>query len=159
MHFKLLYFGYNNHRSLYINGLNSYFNSRINFAKLSILTPCVNNLHLFCTVMCSTCSCGTCSNICQDDPDNSDALRNIVPCHRKLFSWWRHQMETFSALQAICAGNSQVPGEFPTQRPVTRSFDVFLDLRLNKRLSKQSRGWWFETLPHPLWRHTNGLLV
>ena len=47
-------------------------------------------------------------------------------------------METFSALLAICAGNSPVPGEFPTQRPVTRSFDVFFDLRLNKRLSKQS---------------------
>ena len=40
-----------------------------------------------------------------------------------------------------CAGNSPVPGEFPRQRPVTRSFDVFFDLRLNKRLSKQSRGW------------------
>ena len=51
-------------------------------------------------------------------------------------SWWRHQMETFSALLALCAGNSPVHGEFPTQRPVTRSFDVFLDLRLNKRLSK-----------------------
>ena len=46
-------------------------------------------------------------------------------------------METFSALLAICAGNSPVPGEFPAQRPVTRSFDVFFDLRLNKRLSKQ----------------------
>ena len=45
--------------------------------------------------------------------------------------WWRHQMETFSALLAICAGNSPVPGEFPAQRPVTRSFDVFFDLRLN----------------------------
>ena len=32
------------------------------------------------------------------------------------FTWWRHQMETFSALLAICAGNSPVPGEFPTQR-------------------------------------------
>ena len=42
-------------------------------------------------------------------------------------------METFSALLAICAGNSPVTGEFPTQRPVTRSFDVFFDLRLNKR--------------------------
>ena len=57
-------------------------------------------------------------------------------------AWWRHQMETFSALLAICAGNSQVPGEFPTQRPVKRSFDAFFDLRLNKRLSKQSWGWW-----------------
>ena len=46
-------------------------------------------------------------------------------------------METFSALPAICAGNSPVPGEFPAQRPVTRSFGVFFDLRLNKRLSKQ----------------------
>ena len=64
-------------------------------------------------------------------------------------SWWRHQMETFSALLAICA----VSGEFPTQRPVTRSFDVFSDLRLNKRLSKQWWCWWFETLSRPLWRH------
>ena len=41
----------------------------------------------------------------------------------------------------------------PAQRPVTRSFDVFFDLRLIKRLSKQSRGWWFETPSRPLWRH------
>ena len=71
--------------------------------------------------------------------------------------WWRHQMETFSALLAISAGNSPVPGEFPTQRPVTRSFDVFFDLRLNKRLSKQSWDWWFETLSCPLWRHCNDI--
>ena len=70
-------------------------------------------------------------------------------------SLWRHQMETFSALLAICAGNSPVPGEFPAQRPVARSFDVFFDLRLNKRLSKQSWGWWFEMLSCPLWRHCN----
>ena len=67
----------------------------------------------------------------------------------------RHQMGTFSASLAICAGNSPVPGQFPTQRPVTRSFDVFLDLRLNKRLSKQPWGWWFESLSGPLWRHRN----
>ena len=47
------------------------------------------------------------------------------------------------------------PGEFPTQRPVTRSFDVFFDLRLNKRVSKQPSGWWFETLSRSLWRHCN----
>ena len=45
-------------------------------------------------------------------------------------AWWRHQMETFSALLAICAGNSPVSGEFPAQRPVTRSFDVFFDVRV-----------------------------
>ena len=70
-------------------------------------------------------------------------------------SWWRHQMETFSALMAICAGNSPVPGEYPAQWPVTQSFDVFSDLRPNKRLSKQWWGWWFETLSSPLWRHCN----
>ena len=70
-------------------------------------------------------------------------------------TWWRHQMETFSALLALCAENSPVPGEFPTQRPVTRSFDVFFDLRLNKRLSKQPWGWWFETPSWSWWRHRN----
>ena len=68
---------------------------------------------------------------------------------------WRHQMETFSALLTICAGNSPVTGEFPAQRLVSRSFDVFFDLRLNKRLSKQLWDWWFETLSHLLWRHCN----
>ena len=41
----------------------------------------------------------------------------------------------------------------PLQRPVTRSFGASFDLCLNKRLSKQSWGWWFETPSHPLWRH------
>ena len=71
--------------------------------------------------------------------------------------WWRHQMETFSALLAVCAGNSPVPGEFPTQRPVTRGFDVFFDLRLNNRLSKQWWGWWNENLSRSLWRHRNAI--
>ena len=65
--------------------------------------------------------------------------------------WWRHQMETVSALLANCAGNSPVPDELPAQRPVTRSFDVFFYLRL----SKQSSSWWFETPSCPLWRHCN----
>ena len=64
-------------------------------------------------------------------------------------------METFSALLALCAGNLPMTGEFPAPRPVTRSCDVFFDLRLNKRLSKQSGGWWFNTLLRPLWRHCN----
>ena len=64
-------------------------------------------------------------------------------------------MKTISALLAMCAENSPVTGEFPAQRPVTQSYDVFFDLRQNKRLSKQSWGWWFETLSHPLWRHRN----
>ena len=62
---------------------------------------------------------------------------------------------TFSALLALCAGNSPVTGEFPSQRPATRSFDVFFDLRLNKRFSKQAWGWWFGTPSRSLWRHCN----
>ena len=42
-------------------------------------------------------------------------------------------------------------------RPAMRSFDVFFDLRLNKQLSKQSWGWWFETPSRTLWRHCNGV--
>ena len=64
-------------------------------------------------------------------------------------------MEPFSALLALCAGKSPVSGEFPAQRSVTRSFDVFFDLPVSKRLSKQSLGWWFETLWRSLWRHRN----
>ena len=76
--------------------------------------------------------------------------------HLMYFTWWRHQMETFSALLAICAGNSPVvTGEFLAQRPVTQSFDVFFNPSLNKRLSKQTWGWWFEMLSRPLWRHSN----
>ena len=68
-------------------------------------------------------------------------------------TWWRHQMETFSALLAIC--------EFPTQRPVTRNFDVYFDLRPNNRLSKQSWGWWYETPSRLLWcrRNEDGQIV
>ena len=68
---------------------------------------------------------------------------------------WRHPMDTFSALLVICAGNSPVTGEFPAQRPVTRGFDVFCDLCLNKRLSKQSWGWRFEPPSRSLWRQCN----
>ena len=56
-------------------------------------------------------------------------------CWPKLWPWWRHQMETFSALLAIC--------------------DVYFDLRPNKRLSKQWWGWWFEMTSRPLWHNCN----
>ena len=56
---------------------------------------------------------------------------------------------------SICAGNSLVTREFPSQMPVMQSFDVFFDLRLNKRLCKQSRHWSFETPSRLFWRHRN----
>ena len=76
-----------------------------------------------------------------------------------LVPWWRHQMETFSALLALCEGNSPVTGEFPSQRPVTRSLDVFFDLNLNKRLNKQSRRRWFEMSSRSLWWHRNATCI
>ena len=60
----------------------------------------------------------------------------------------------FRVTGPLC-GEFTGPGEFPTQRPVTRSFDVFFDRRLNKRLSKQPRGWWLEMLSCSLWRQSN----
>ena len=66
-----------------------------------------------------------------------------------------------SSNENIFRGTGHLCGEItshwwiPAQRPVTRSFDVFIDLRLNKPLRKQWRGWWFDTPLHPLWRHCN----
>ena len=54
-------------------------------------------------------------------------------------TWWRHQMETISALLVLCKGNPPVTGGFPSQRPVLQSFVVFVDLRLNRRLIKKNR--------------------
>ena len=65
---------------------------------------------------------------------------------------WKH----FPRYWPFCAGISPIAGEFPAQRPVTRSFDVFFDLRLNQQLSKWCRRWCFETPSRSLWRHCNG---
>ena len=62
----------------------------------------------------------------------------------------------FRVTDPLC-GEFTGPGEFPKQRPVTWSVNVSFDLRLNKRLSKQPWGWWFETPSWSLWRHCNGL--
>ena len=65
---------------------------------------------------------------------------------------WRYQIEAFSALLAIYEGHPPVTSGFPSQRPVTWSFD----LRLSKRLSKQTKRWWYETPLRSLWPHCNG---
>ena len=63
---------------------------------------------------------------------------------------WKHFPRNWPFVRGIHRS-----GDFPTQRPVTCSFDVFFDLRLNKRLSKQPWGWWFETPSWSLWRQCN----
>ena len=65
------------------------------------------------------------------------------------------QMETFSVLLTFYVGNSPVTCEFPPQIPVMQSFDVFFDLRLNKRVNKQSRRRWFKTPMRSLWHRCN----
>ena len=72
-------------------------------------------------------------------------------------AWWRHQMETFSALLALRVGNSPVTGEFPHKGQWRGALMSSLICALNGRLSKQSVGWWFETPSRSLWRHCNGI--
>ena len=83
---------------------------------------------------------------------------------QRQFSWttvevkasrWRHQMETFSAFLALCAGNSPVTGEFPHKGQWRGALMFSLICDLTKRFSKQSRGWWFGTPSRSLWRHCN----
>ena len=86
----------------------------------------------------------------------------FAPCKNGIYLWGTGSLymmtssngNIFHVTGPLC-GEFTGPGEFPTQKPVTRSFDVFFDLRLNKRLIKQSWGWWFETLSCPLWRQCN----
>ena len=102
------------------------------------------------------------------DTEDSDILKNIeskdnTPLMQQVHvigPWWRHQMEAFSALQALCEGNSPVTDEFPSQRPVTWSFNVFFDLRLtnswaNHRHARDLK----RHHAHSLWRHGNALIV
>ena len=91
--------------------------------------------------------------------ETCQGTRTLAPAMAAIRPWWRHQMEIFSELLAFCAGNSPITGEFPSQRPVTQSFDVFFHLRLNKRLIKQSRRRWFETPSGSCRRHCNALRI
>ena len=80
-----------------------------------------------------------------------------------LKTWWQgspyHLLTSFNEsifrVAGFCAGNSPVTVEFPAQKPITRSFDIFFDLRLSKRLNKQSKRRWFEMSSRSLWRHCN----
>ena len=80
-------------------------------------------------------------------------FQSVITSHRMMTSSNGNLLRVTGHLSGEFTG----PGELPTQRPVTRSFDVFFDLRLNKWLSKQWWGWWFEMLSCPLRRHCNGM--
>ena len=89
---------------------------------------------------------------------SDDMITSIVTTLWNLFMMTSSNGTIFLVTGPLC-GEFTGPDEFPAQRPVTRSFDVFFDLRLNKRLSKQPWGWWFETPPWSLWRHRMVLLL
>ena len=84
-------------------------------------------------------------------------VRQTTLRHFFLFSWWRHQMETFSALLAICEDIHRSPVNSPDKGHWRGASMFFFYLPLDIRLSKQSWGWWFETLSRSLWRHRNVL--
>ena len=74
------------------------------------------------------------------------------------YSWWRNQMETSSELLVFCAWNSRCTVNSPHKGQQREVFFIFIDRRINKRLSKQSWGWWFDTSSRSLWHHCNGWL-
>ena len=95
----------------------------------------------------------------RNDSDNSwDVLCMFSTSLKLTMSMMTSSNGNIFRVTGLLCGEFTGPGEFPSQRPVTRSFDVFSDLRLNKRLSKQSQGWWFQTQSRSLWRYCNALL-
>ena len=76
------------------------------------------------------------------------------PLIGQLFMMTSSDGNIFRVTGPLC-GEFTGSGEFPAQRPVRHSFDVFFDLLPNKRLSKQPWGWWFETPSWSLWRQCN----
>ena len=110
----------------------------------------------------TTCVINVCKPYVQKSSLVAAKLRQSYMLSNILWEMYIHPMMTssngniFRVTGPLC-GECTGPGEFPTQWPVTRSFDVFFDLRLNKRLSEQPWGWWFETPSWSLWRQCNGL--
>ena len=78
-----------------------------------------------------------------------------ISCFHEDVIKWKHVPRHWLLCGEFTGDCGEFTGEFPSHRPVTRSFDVFFDLRLNKRLSKQSRRRWFGTPSRSLWRHWN----
>ena len=92
-----------------------------------------------------------------DFMEDHSSPTSIFPVSMMRSSKWKHVPRHWLLWgnSPVTAGNSPVTGKFPSHRPVTRSFDVFFDLRLNKRLSKQPRRRWCETPSQSLWCHCN----
>ena len=92
-----------------------------------------------------TCTLDNVCDICDMRSRSVSSLWMVTPWNRNIFRTTGHLCAKFAGQRWI-----------PRTKASERSFDVFLDLRLNKRLSKQWQGWWFKTPSRPLWRHCNG---
>ena len=62
--------------------------------------------------------------LCHMDTSPPDSWSWWAGRQKCIIPWWRHQMETFSAILALCEGNPLVIGGFPSQKTTTRRFDV-----------------------------------
>ena len=107
------------------------------------------------TLGCSAASSSFCFSRCRSLKRRCPCTSSLRTNMNSITSWWRHHMEIFTALLALYDGNHRSPVDSLHKGPETQSFDVFFDLRLNKRLSKQSRRRWFEKPSPSLWRHLN----
>ena len=105
-------------------------------------------------VLFPTTSCAKNFNVSTDKSTNLIASARFNVRHALKTMMTSSNGNIFRVTGPLC-GEFTGPGEFPAQRPVTQIFDVFFYLRLNKRLSKQPWGWWFETPSWSLWRHGN----
>ena len=124
----------------YILGLGNFWN--VFYMYLILLPP--NSYHLMASLYKQSCT--------------YYAFMCVLPLFLFLHPMMTSSNGNIFRVTGHLCGEFTGPGEFPAQRPVTRSFDVLFDLRLNKRLSKQSWGWWFDTLSRPLWRHCNAFI-
>ena len=124
-------------------GTHTYTNNRFMLASLDIFVYYYWN-----------CDIALCNSFCFPFADGTSYGQIILVSKYQFHMMTSSNGDIFRVTGPLC-GEFTGPGEFPTQRPVTRSFDVFFDLRLNKRLSKQPRGWWFQTQLWSLWRHCN----
>ena len=118
------------------------------------------HLHIFSKSAWSTLGQSYCPRVSEDTME--DIYYKAISRHNSMQSdykvglnhdviKWKH----FPRYWPFARGIHRWPVDSPSQRPATRCFEVFFDLRPNKRFSKQSRRRWFETPSRSVWRHCN----
>ena len=115
-----------------------------NFCKSCQVPNCIFECWYNCNVPTSPTNVSIQIRSCKPKKKNSFYIHDVflfIQFEWNKRAWWRHQIETFSALLALCKGNSPATGEYPSQRLVTQSFDVFFDLHLNQHINSWANNW------------------